>query len=126
MSAGRPTKYNKKILTDTIDYIENHADYEDLVPSVAGLAYQLGIRKSTVYEWAKDEGKKEFSDMLAQILAKQEKMLLSGGLSADMNATIVKLMLSKHNYSDKVETDITSKGEKLSNTFNFIPVGPDD
>jgi hypothetical protein len=123
---ARPTKYSKKILTDTADYIENHADYEDIVPSVAGLAYQLEIRKSTVYEWAKDKEKKEFSDMLAQILAKQEKMLLSGGLSADMNATIVKLMLSKHDYSDKVETDVTSKGEKLTNTFNFIPVGPDD
>lgn len=124
--AGRPTKYNEQILIDTANYIEHHLDYDDLVPSVAGLAYKLKIRKSTVYEWAKDEEKEEFSDMLGQILHKQEKMLLTGGLSADMNATIVKLMLSKHNYSDKVETDVTSKGDKVANTFTFIPVGRDD
>lgn len=123
---ARPTKYSKQILIDSQYYIDNHLEFEDLVPSHAGLAYHLKIGKRTVYDWAKDEEKEEFSHMLAQILAKQEKLLLTGGLSADMNATIVKLMLSKHDYSDKVETDVTSKGEKLSNTFTFIPVGPND
>ena len=120
--AGRPTKYNEQILIDTQNYIDNHLGFDDLVPSIAGLAYQLNIAKKTVYEWMKDEEKDEFCNMLAQILAKQEKMLLSGGLSSDMNATIVKLMLSKHDYSDKVETDITSGGKKIENNFIITPV----
>jgi len=123
---ARPTKYGKKILTDTQDYIENHAKYGDLVPSVAGLACHLEITKPTVYDWSKQEEKEEFSYMLANILIKQERMLLSGGLLSEMNPTIVKLMLSKHDYSDKVETDVTSKGEKVATTFTFIPVGRDD
>ena len=122
MPAGRPTKYNQEILNITAGYIENHAEFDDLVPSIAGLAYQLKVAKKTIYEWIKDESKEEFCNMLAQILNKQEKMLLSGGLSADMNATIVKLMLSKHDYSDKTETDITSGGKKIENNFIITPV----
>ena len=106
MPMGRPTKYNKKILTDTADYLENHADYEDLVPSVAGLSCAIDIAQSTLRDWATHEDKAEFSGMLGKILSKQERMLLSGGLSSDMNATIVKLMLSKHNYSEKTESTV--------------------
>lgn len=122
MAFGRPTKYSKKILTDTADYLENHADYEDIVPSIAGLACYLKLSKKTVYNWSKEEGREDFLHMLEEIASKQERMLLSGGLSSDMNATIVKLMLSKHDYSDKVETDITSGGKKIENNFIITPV----
>jgi hypothetical protein len=122
MAGGRPTKYSEQILIDAQNYIDNHLEFDDLVPSHAGLAYHLKIGKRTVYDWAEQEDKKEFSHMLAQILTKQEKMLLSGGLSSSMNATIVKLMLSKHDYSDKVEQDITSGGKKIENNFIITPV----
>ena len=112
--AGRPTKYNEQILTDTAEYIENHAEYDDLVPSIAGLAFRLKLNKDTIYDWAKQEEKSQFSDMLAQILVKQEKMLLTGGLSADMSGTIVKLMLSKHGYSDSSKTDHTSSDGSMT------------
>jgi hypothetical protein len=116
---ARPTKYDEQILIDTADYIENHADYDDLVPSVAGLAYYLKVGKSTIYDWSKEEDKEEFSDMLAQILVKQEKMLLSGGLSSAMSGTIVKLMLSKHGYSDSSKTDHTSSDGTMSPKKDF-------
>jgi len=116
---ARPTKYNEQILIDTKDYIENHADFDDLVPSVAGLAYRLKLDKTTIYDWAKHEEKKEFSNMLAQILTKQEKMLLTGGLSADMSGTIVKLMLSKHGYSDSTKNDHTSSDGSMSPKKDF-------
>jgi len=120
--AGRPTKYNKQILIDTQNYIDNHLDFFDLVPSVAGLACAIKLSKAVIYNWAKDEDKSEFMDMLGDIASKQERMLLSGGLSSNMNATIVKLMLSKHDYSDKVEQDITSGGKKIENNFIITPV----
>lgn len=115
MPAGRPTKYNKQILVDTQDYLDNHYEkHFDIVPSIAGLAYSLNISKPTVYDWSNQDGKEEFSYMLAQILTKQEKMLLNGGLATEdhpdlarMNPTIVKLMLAKHNYSEKTEATVT-------------------
>lgn len=125
MPAGRPTKYNKKILTDTVDYLENHADYEDIVPSIAGLACHLKLNKTTIYDWDKQEDKAEFSNMLAQILLKQERMLLSGGLSSGMNATIVKLMLAKHNYSERTEaTVIINPLTEVINQISGNTIGP--
>ena len=129
MPGGRPTKYNQEILNITAGYIENHLEFNDLVPSIAGLACVLKINKDTIYDWKTHEDKVEFSDMLGQILAKQERMLLSGGLATQdhgdiksMNPSIVKLMLSKHDYSDKTETDITSGGKKIENNFIITPV----
>lgn len=125
MAFGRPTKYNKKILTDTLDYIENHADYEDIVPSVAGLACHLRLAKSTIYEWADQDDKGDFSDMLGDISSKQERMLLSGGLSSDMNPTIVKLMLAKHNYSEKTESTVTINPlTEVINQISGNTIGP--
>jgi hypothetical protein len=125
MPAGRPTKYNKKILTDTADYLENHADYEDIVPSVAGLSCYLKLSKKIIYIWAKQDDKEEFLHMLEEIASKQERMLLSGGLSSDMNATIVKLMLAKHNYSEKTEaTVIINPLTEVINQISGNTIGP--
>ena len=101
--AGPPSKYNDEILKEAENYIENHADFGDAVPSVTGLARAIKIHKSTLYAWSQDEEKSQLSDMLEEILEEQERMLLSGGLLGDMNPTIVKLMLTKHGYSDKIE-----------------------
>ena len=137
MPAGRPCKYNQEILDKAKDYVANHwPDYEDIVPSVAGLAYALNIAKSTVYDWSDHEDKKEFSDTLGHLLNKQEKMLLAGGLATSdhadvksMNPTIVKLMLANHDYSDKTTNEHTGADGgpiETKTSFNFIPVGKND
>jgi len=38
------------------------------------------------------------------LMAKQERMLANGGILGDYNTAITKLLMSKHGYSDKVET----------------------
>jgi len=113
MKTGRPTKYNDEILTKTEDYIENFHKHDDLIPSIAGLSFVLGVGKSTMHDWKSQHP--EFSDMLEMLMLAQEKFLLRGGLSGDMNSTITKLVLSKHNYSDKVDStvDHTTKGDKI-------------
>lgn len=109
MPAGRPSKYSQEILDKTSDYIINHAKYGDVVPSNAGLACELGISRDTVQDWGNT--KPEFSDMLAQLQARQERLLLSNGLTGEYNSNIVKLMLAKHGHSDKVQQDqISSDG----------------
>ena len=102
---ARPTKYNEQILEKARDYIENHEQYDDLVPSVVGLAYILEVDRKTVYTWG--ETYDEFLHILDRINELQEKKLLSGGLGGDFNSNIVKLMLGKHGYSDKQQTEHT-------------------
>ncbi len=137
MPGGRPTKYSKEMLEKAQHYANNHwPDYEDIVPSVAGLAYALEINKTTVYDWSNHDDKKEFSNTLEKILNKQEKMLLAGGLATSdhpdiksMNPTIVKLMLSNHDYSEKTTNEHTGADGgpiETKTSFNFIPVGKND
>lgn len=98
---GRKSEYSNEILVKAETYLTNHEAEGDLVPSVGGLAVYLNKARSTIYSWAKNDDKKAFSDLLEILLAKQEKLLLNGGLSGDFNASITKLMLSKHDYSEK-------------------------
>ena len=104
---GRPTDYNDSILEKANDYLENYESYEDAIPSVAGLATVLEVARSTVYDWASQEAKKEFSDILQKILAKQERVLINKGLTGDFNSNITKLALGKHGYSEKQDVSAT-------------------
>lgn len=110
MTAGRPTYYSDETVRQAKEYLQNYKDHGDAVPSVAGLSIFLQRSRSTLYEWAKDADKKEFSDILDQINATQEKVALSNGLTGDFNSTIVKLLLGKHGYHDKVDQELTGKG----------------
>lgn len=113
---GRPTNYSDEILKKAKTYINNwvnspRADRKN-IPKVAGLAIELGVNRDTVYEWSKEH--KEFSDVLDNLLALQEEELVERGLDGSFNPTITKMMLTKHGYSDKVETDITTKGQSIN------------
>ena len=107
MGAGRPTKCTPELLAKTRHYIDNYESYGDLVPSIAGLSVEVGVRRETLHAWNGQEGKEEITNMLAEMLSVQERKLLSGGLGGDMNSNITKLMLCKHGYSDKQETNFT-------------------
>ena len=97
---GRPTKYNRAILEQTMDYLANHHEYDDPVPTVAGLSQVLNVTRETVIQWSNDDRKKEFSYIIKRLMAAQESGLVRGGLGNKLNPGIVKLMLSKHGYSD--------------------------
>lgn len=110
---GAPTKYSQEVLETAIDYVINFGDYGDEVPTIAGLAMAIKTHRDTIYDWSKQEDKKEFSDIVKILMTNQERKLVNGGLNGSMNPTIAKLLLAKHGHSDKTETDITSGGEKL-------------
>ena len=116
MALGRPQEYNQDYIDKAKEYLENIG--KDL-PSIEGLAVFLEIHRSTIYDW-KDKFA-DFSDILEKLLALQAEKLMNNGLQGKWNATISKLILTKHGYSDKSETDLTSKGEKLEPTvINII------
>jgi len=111
-SEGRPTSYSQEKLELTFDYLENFKDvYDDAIPTIAGLACALGVAKSTVYLW---KGLyPQFSDALDRISTSQERHTVNGGITGVFNATISKLILHNHGYSDNstVEQTTTHKGE---------------
>lgn len=102
---ARPTKYSEKILEKTKDYLKDYKSENDVIPSIEGLASYINIRRSTIYEWAKQEDKAEFADTLDDIQALQKRTLLNNGLTGDFNSNIVKLALGNHGMSDKQTTN---------------------
>jgi len=126
MTTGRPTVYNDKIVKKARDYVAGYADFGDLVPSIAGLACVLGITRETCYAWARDENKAEFSDILGELMQRQERGLLNGGLGGDFNSSIAKMLLTKHGYSDKVETDVTSSDGSMTPPTQILIRAADD
>jgi hypothetical protein len=104
LPAGRPSKYTPELLEKAQEYADGVWERNgNPVPSVVGLALHLGIAKSTCFQWAIDEGKEQFSDIVRQVEQKQEEILVSKGLTGDFTSPITKLMLTKHGYSDRQE-----------------------
>jgi hypothetical protein len=100
------------MLAKAYDYLDNYQAVGDMVPSIAGLADELGICEKTCYNWA--EKFPSFLQSLERIKTKQHRRLLNGGLANELNPTIVKLGLTtNHGYTDKSATDLTSQGDKI-------------
>lgn len=126
MGAGRPPKYEaKRVAQEVRDYVSS-CKSNNYLPTLEGLAVHLEIGRQTIYDWY--HAHKEFSYIVEQLLAAQASMLQQNGLVNNYNASITKLLLTKHKgvldqkpYSDKVETDITTGGDKIS--FNVVAYG---
>lgn len=138
MTAGRPTKYSEEILKKTQKYLDLCIDgyarvaskqkrrviYTNKVvikiPTMGGLARYLRVHRDTLYEWAKHEDNKEFSDIIGDLMGEQEDRLINNGLSGDYNPTIAKVLLAKHGYRE---------GHEFANPDGsnvFRPSGKDD
>ncbi len=105
-AGGRPTKYHEGMPKRVLDYLNEYMELGHVIPTKAGLSIYLDIAKDTVIEWCKEEGKEEFSGALRKLESEQELRLFAGGLNGDYNATIAKLGLGNHGYSDKQETKL--------------------
>jgi len=117
---ARPTKYTKALLAKAAQYLTEYKESgEDAIPQVAALADYLNIARSTIYEWSKEEGKEEFSDIVERILCNQERTLINKGLLGEFNASITKLALTKHGYSEK--QDVAVSGDGIIFNMNFNP-----
>lgn len=122
---ARPTKLTPELISKAKEYlatcedeeIERGTDDKPIyhikvkLPTKGGLARFLDVSRDSLYEWAKES--EEFSDIMEALSAEQEDKLINNGLSGDYNPTISKVLLTKHGYHDKVETDITTGGEKI-------------
>jgi DNA-packaging protein gp3 len=100
---GRPTLYGPAIIEKANEYLVGYEELGDRVPQIAGLAIHLHISRDTVLEWAKDPTKPEFSGIVKEVLAGQERKLVNGGLDGTFQQKTTGLMLSKHGYRDEDE-----------------------
>ena len=109
---GRPSKYGE-CLPRAQEYLMGAwRTVGDVVPSIAGLACFLGVTRECIYEWQRTHD--GFSDICNGLLTIQERELANRGLDGTFNGQITKLMLSKHGYSDRVETDNKSSDGSMT------------
>lgn len=110
---GRPSDYSEEMLIKARNYLDN-LPTDEVVHSIEGLADYLGITRGTIYDWASQEEKKEFSHIVEEVRQRQGKTLINKGLKNEFNSKIAGMMLSKHGYAEKTEQDITSGGKTIS------------
>lgn len=122
--AGRPSDYTPELIAKAVKYVDTEGTVsDDVLPTIAGLAVYLGISRETIRLWAADKNKPEFFGIVEQLMAKQEKKLINGSIMNDYNATISKLLLSKHGYSDKQETTLQGpEGGPIAVAWEVQPV----
>lgn len=118
-NGGRPTKLTRELVNKTAQYlnveIKNGGLYSGDLPTVAGLSIYLGVSRESIYEWQSLDNPlaKEFSDILGELNATQEYKLIGKSLRGEYNSAITKLLLTKHGYTDKVQTDLTTNGKEM-------------
>ncbi len=116
---GRPTSYDETIIPKCLDYLENFNEtYGDAVPMVVGLCKVINRSKATIYNWAKDDDKPEFLDILSAIEEMQHVGLVNGGLKNQFNSAITKMMMTKHGYSDSIKQEISNPDGSLTQEIN--------
>lgn len=121
---ARPTKYSEEMINLAQEYLDGayETQWDSVIPSASGLSEHLDIHRSTVHDWANDPEKPAFSDIFDKIQAKQERILISKGLTGDFNSAIAKLALGKHGYHDKQDST-HSNPDGSAMTLNFVGVG---
>jgi hypothetical protein len=116
MPAGRPTKLTRALVDKATEF-----DYKasgHAVPTIEGLSLFLAINRDTVREWASNPETPlaiEFSGVVSTLMATQALELVNGGLKGRFNAKIANMMLSKHGYVEKSESET-----KLTGQVSFV------
>ena len=99
---GRPPKWNRRMLGIVRKYAENSNEFGDKVPTVAGLAIQLGVSKFTLFHWA--EHKTELKQLLERLNTAQENILIQLAGTKQYSDAIAKLLLARHGYVEEQRT----------------------
>lgn len=124
--AGRPTECTPELLERARAYVnDGYLEEGDLIPSIAGMACSIGVHRETLHAWNRIEGH-IFSDIYKDVMQKQERKLVNGGLGGDFTPAITKMILTKHGYSDKIEQEHTSPDGSMTPPTMIKLVPPSD
>lgn len=104
---GRPSTCTQAVRDEARWYIQGGWRLVgDAIPSAVGLACELEVSESQLYDWASIND--DFSEILKGVKDEQHRALLNGGASGKLNSTITKLILGKHGYSEKVDSTLSN------------------
>ena len=115
---GRPQMYTpeqiEEIRRDLESYIENKTD-----PTIVGFTSSY-TRYSVNKDYISDH--EEFSELRKRAIEKQEAYLLENATTNKANATVAifRLKQPQHGFKDRVDSDITSGGEKIEVGLNAV------
>lgn len=119
------SKYSPVKLQLAKDYAEGgYRDLEQVIPTGEGLALLLGVSRKTLFNWRDKHD--DFALVMEHMNCKQALTCLNKGLKGEFNPVITKQVLARHGYHDKIDSDMTTKGDSMQPTFVFNPVGADD
>jgi DNA-packaging protein gp3 len=105
-AGGRPTKYTPDRVAKAWQYLECYEDIGDKIPSLQGLYLYIDISETCGERWAGEEDKQEFKGITKKCMLMQAQKLINNGLDGTFNSPITKLILTKHGFSDKMESKI--------------------
>lgn len=118
----RASTYGPHKIKQANAYLDSFIDPKgrpnNVIPNISGLALAIGITRSTAYEWLKHDDKPEYKKVIDRMNCVQEDLTLKYGLTGIFNASIAKMVLGKHGYSDKAEIDLSSSDGSMSPTIN--------
>jgi len=113
-------KYPANIIELTEAYIERCGNEQMELPTVEGLALELGVNDDTLNAWSKKHN--DFQKVFTKLKLSQKVQLINGGMygGKEVNqAMFIFLLKVNHNMIEKTATDITSKGKQVVG-FNFV------
>jgi hypothetical protein len=111
---GRPTKLTDELMDKAKVYVQKDYLIDELIPTMQGLSLYLGVSNKVLYNWRNEND--EFLHIVEDLMDLQAKNLFRGGLTGDFNASITKLLLTKHGFSDRVEQDLRSSDGTMQPT----------
>jgi hypothetical protein len=132
MAGGRPSDYypelcdeiiaffNRNLFEDKIvavqekgRWVEKKVQVACLLPTVERFAANVGVVKSTLYEWAKKHP--EFSNALDRAKELQQEVLIQHGLNGFYKEGFAKFVAVNYtNLKDKVESTVESKNIQIN------------
>jgi hypothetical protein len=104
-AVGAPTKYNAAMQAKAEKILTRLWEDPDGLPSILRLSIELGIGRKTLYVWG--EKHQAFRHILDLANSLQECKIIERAMQGHWNSNIAKLVLGKHGYHDKVDSNVS-------------------
>lgn len=109
---GRPTTCTNTVMDEAQWYLDGGWQVVgDAFPSIVGLACELQVNEPQLYQWK--DANPRLAEIMKGITALQQRVLINGGVRGKLNPVITKLILGKHGYSDKVDSNLSNPDGSL-------------
>ena len=121
---ARPTEYSDELLERAEFYIdEGYKEQGDAIPSIVGMSRYVERSRRSLYNYGTDHP--EFLHTLERCNDEQLRVTMNGGINGEFNATIAKLVMANHGFSDKVDNTHSGPDGKPVETITRTIVKPE-